>query len=293
MKLISRNANSLLSDLTSTILNFPKIASIFALSRHGFLRPGEWKMDIYSSHSTWLLGIRSVADLDDFCRRIWKLNGQGILDDDDAQALAEKAEAHRTNLKKARSDGLAPPRSFFPVKPKSDFNRTEAATGRRDPKRWARKRRLGDGSVLLPEFRGLFTEGERAALYIVISDWRTRGRCDCTVEEIGDRAGVGPTTVRSSLRKAAQLKILQVIERRQWRARNLPNVIKVIHEGQREWVKKFRPNLGLKKYGIGFNKATASETYGIKNRNGRPSYSSKPAPKGGFQPSASRGSGFG
>lgn len=250
-------------------------------------------MDIYSSLSTWLLGIRSPADLDDFCRRLWKLNGQGILDDEDAQALAEKAETHRTNLKKARSDGLAPPRSFFPTKPKSERNRTEAATGRRDPKRWARKRMLGDRGVLPPEFSELFTEGERAALHVVMSDWRQRGRCDCTVEEIGDRAGVGPTTVRSSLRKAAQLKILQVIERRQWRAKNLPNLIKVIHPRQIEWIKRFRPNLGLKKYRIGFNKPTASETYGIKDKNGRPSYSQKPAPKGGFQPSASRGSGFG
>lgn len=250
-------------------------------------------MDIYSSLSTWLLGIRSVVDLDDFCRKLWKLHGQGTLDDDDAQALAGKVEVHRANLKKARSDGLAPPRSFFPQRPKSDLSRTEAATGGRDPVRWARKRRLGDGSVLLPEFRGLFTEGERAALYIVISDWRQRGRCDCTVEEIGDRAGVGPTTVRNSLRKAAQLGIVRVVERRQWRAKNLPNLIKVIHAGQIEWTKKFRPNLGLKKYGTGFNKPTSSETYGLKDRNGRPSYSPKPAPKGGFQPSASRGSGFG
>ncbi len=250
-------------------------------------------MDIYSQLSTWLLGIRSTADVDDFCRRIWKLHGLGALDDDDADALAGKAQTHRINLKKCRSNGSAPPRSSFVQKAKSELSRSEAATGGRDPKRWARKRTLGDGSVLRPEFRGLFTEGERAVLYIVISDWRQRGRCDCSVEEIGDRAGVGKTTVRNSLRKASQFGIVQITERRRWRAKNLPNVIKVIHEGQIEWVKKFRPNLGLKTFTIGFKKPRASATSGKKSSCGRPSYSAKPYPKGDFQSSARRGSGSG
>ncbi|RVD67639.1 hypothetical protein EN751_35690, partial [Mesorhizobium sp. M4A.F.Ca.ET.029.04.2.1] len=43
---------------------------------------------------------------------------------------------------------------------------------------------------------GAFTEGESAALYIVMSDCRQHGRCDRSVKEIGDRAGeLGPDSL--------------------------------------------------------------------------------------------------
>ncbi|RWE90321.1 MAG: hypothetical protein EOS43_33945, partial [Mesorhizobium sp.] len=162
-------------------------------------------MDLYSTLSLWLTNIRSLAELDDFCRQIWKLYGEELLGEADAERLCEKAERQRANLKKAPADGRALPRSSYPQRPLSERGRREAASGLRDPVRWRRKRRLARMQAIRPEFAGEFTEGESAALYIVMCDCRQHGKCDRSVKEIGDRAGVGPTTVRNALRKASRL----------------------------------------------------------------------------------------
>ncbi|RWD64066.1 hypothetical protein [Mesorhizobium sp.] len=215
-------------------------------------------MDLYSTLSLWLTNIRSLAELDDFCRQIWKLYGEELLGEADAERLCEKAERQRANLKKAPADGRALPRSSYPQRPRSERGRREAASGLRDPVRWRRKRRLARMQAIRPEFAGEFTEGESAALYIVMSDCRQHGKCDRSVKEIGDRAGVGPTTVRNALRKASTLGLLRVSERRQWRARNLTNHIVIVHRRQIAWIAKFRPNLGLKFYPTAFKKAAST-----------------------------------
>ncbi|RWD39446.1 MAG: hypothetical protein EOS59_33230, partial [Mesorhizobium sp.] len=199
-----------------------------------------------------------MAELDDFCRQIWKLYGEELLGEADAERLCEKAERQRANLKKAPADGRALPRSSYPQRPRSERGRREAASGLRDPVRWRRKRRLARMQAIRPEFAGEFTEGESAALYIVMSDCRQHGKCDRSVKEIGDRAGVGPTTVRNALRKASTLGLLRVSERRQWRARNLTNHIVIVHRRQIAWIAKFRPNLGLKFYPTAFKKAAST-----------------------------------
>lgn len=215
-------------------------------------------MDLYSTLSLWLTNIRSLAELDDFCRQIWKLYGEESLGEADAERLCEKAERQRANLKKAPADGRALPRSSYPQRPRSERGRREAASGLRDPVRWRRKRRLARMQAIRPEFAGEFTEGESAALYIVMSDCRQHGNCDRSVKEIGDRAGVGATTVRNALRKASTLGLLRVTERRQWRARNLTNHIVIVHRRQIAWIAKFRPNLGLKFYPTAFKKAAST-----------------------------------
>lgn len=245
-------------------------------------------MDLYSTLSLWLTNVKSLPELDDFSRQVWKLSSEGKISDEDAVRLSEKVDVRRDNLKKARSEGLAPPRDYYPKRQKSERSRTEAAIGPRDPVRWARKRRLGDMASIRPEFRDRFTEGERAALYIIMSDWRQHRRCTRSVKEIGDRAGVGPTTVRNALRKASQLGLIRITERRQWRAKNLPNVIVVVHHRQIDWISKFRPNLGLKFYPIGFKKPASSGTFGNKNLDGRPVSSRMGGPTGGLQPFAGR-----
>ncbi|RWE35196.1 hypothetical protein [Mesorhizobium sp.] len=240
-------------------------------------------MDLYSTLSLWLTNIRSLAELDDFCRQIWKLYGEESLGEDDAERLCERAERQRCDLKKAPAGGRSLPRSCYPQRARSERSRREAARGSRDPKRWGRKRRLARMQAVRPEFAGAFTEGESAALYIVMSDCRQHGRCDRSVKEIGDRAGVGPTTVRNSLRKASRLGLLRITERRQWRARNLTNHIVVVHRRQIDWIAKFRPKLGLKFYPTGFKKA-ASTGSSRNKQSGRPFGSRSDWPPDGPKP---------
>ncbi|WP_292256773.1 hypothetical protein [Mesorhizobium sp.] len=224
-----------------------------------------------------------MAELDDFCRQIWKLYGEESLVEDDAERLCEKAERKRCDLKRAPAGGTALPRSCYPQRARSERSRREAAHGSRDPKRWGRKRRLARMQAVRPEFAGAFTEGESAALYIVMSDCRQHGRCDRSVKEIGDRAGVGATTVRNALRKASRLGLLRVTERRQWRARNLTNHIVVVHRRQIAWIAKFRPKLGLKFYPTAFKKA-ASTGSSRNNQSGRPFGSRSDWPPDGPKP---------
>ncbi|TGQ13508.1 hypothetical protein [Mesorhizobium sp. M00.F.Ca.ET.217.01.1.1] len=224
-----------------------------------------------------------MAELDDFCRQIWKLYGEESLVEDDAERLCEKAERQRCDLKRAPAGGTALPRSCYPQRARSERSRREAAHGSRDPKRWGRKRRLARMQAVRPEFAGAFTEGESAALYIVMSDCRQHGRCDRSVKEIGDRAGVGATTVRNALRKASRLGLLRVTERRQWRARNLTNHIVVVHRRQIAWIAKFRPKLGLKFYPTGFKKA-ASTGSSRNKQSGRPFGSRSDWPPDGPKP---------
>lgn len=246
-------------------------------------------MDLYSTLSLWLTNIRSLAELDDFCRQIWKLYGEESLVEDDAERLCEKAERQRCDLKRAPAGGTALPRSCYPQRARSERSRREAAHGHRDPKRWGRKRRLARMQAVRPEFAGAFTEGESAALYIVMSDCRQHGRCDRSVKEIGDRAGVGATTVRNALRKASRLGLLRVTERRQWRARNLTNHIVVVHRRQIAWIAKFRPKLGLKFYPTGFKKA-ASTGSSRNKQSGRPFGSRSDWPPDGLKPFPSHAS---
>ncbi|MDX8499117.1 hypothetical protein RFM99_11885 [Mesorhizobium sp. VK4C] len=246
-------------------------------------------MDLYSTLSLWLTNIRSLAELDDFCRQLWKLYGEESLGEDDAERLCDKADRRRATIKKDRAGGCALPHSCYPQRQRTERSRREAAHGPRDSARWQRKRRLARMQAIRPEFAGAFTEGESAALFIVMSDCRQLGKCDRSVKEIGDRAGVGPTTVRNALRKASTLGLLRVTERRQWRARNLTNYIVLVHPRQIAWIAKFRPKLGLKFYPTAFKKA-ASTGSSRNKQSGRPFGSRSDWPPDGLKPYPSHAS---
>lgn len=156
--------------------------------------------------------------------------------------------------------------SWFPRRVPSLQSRAEAASGKRDPQRLERKRRFGGSSVLPQQLSGMFTEGERAVLYIVASDIRQTGQCCCTNKEIGDRAGVGLTTTRNALRKARTHGLISVEHREQWRGKNLSNIVRIVCTYWKRWLVKFRPNLGFSKRSMGVGTSTSLETYGIKEQ---------------------------
>lgn len=228
--------------------------------------------------------------IDDFVKLLWgrlSADAGGPLDDDQTQILARMAAERRAALLEAREKRQPPAQSYFPVRPKSDQSRQQAASGKRDPERWARKQRLGGLAALPPsdDYEG-FTEGERAALYIVAADVRELGACRCTVAEIADRAGVGQTTVRNAVRKARDRGILKVEHRPQWRNKWLCNVITIICRTWLGWLKRFRPNLGFSFKGV--KKPASTDTYGFKNKSGRPFRQPEDGPSGRFQRFASR-----
>lgn len=234
-----------------------------------------------------LARIRTVEDADNVFQLALKLIAElpeyELLAAQMFEAVDERRREFLTSKKRE-----APQRSYFPTRPKSQKSRTKAASGKRCPIRWDRKRRLGDMSALPPHLRGRFTEGERAVLYIVAADCRKHGSCRISAKEIGDRSGVGRTTVRNALRRARQMKIVHVRHREQWRGKNLPNIVTITCPVWCSWLQKFRPRLGLNFQFKGINKPALTETSGNTNTNGQPSGNLKDGPSGGLQPFASR-----
>ena len=232
----------------------------------------------------------SQGQVNDFVRLLYSRLHEaagGPLDDREAQLLHQMALQRLDDLQDAREKRLPPTRSWFPQRPKSDQSREQAASGKRDPERWARKQRLGGLAALPPadEYEG-FTEGERAALYIIAADVREFGACRCTVAEIADRAGVGQTTARNAIRQARARGLLKVAHRPQWRNKWLSNIITIICKTWLGWLKRFRPNLGFKFKGV--KKPASTDTYGFKNISGQPFRQPEGGPTGRFQRFASR-----
>lgn len=178
-----------------------------------------------------------------------------------SSAIYETALVKRTALLEEGHDTYPPRPSYFPARPKSELTRSQAAAGKRDMERWGRKRRLGSREAMPASLCDLFTEGERAVLYIIAADQRERGQCNCSHQEIADRAGVGKTTTSNALRKASQHGLIGVQYRPQWRGKNLPNIVRVICQSWLSWQVRFRPKLGFNYSLKGVKLAKPLETF--------------------------------
>jgi len=83
-----------------------------------------------------------------------------------------------------------------------------------------------------------YTEGERAVLFIVAGEVKRHGICDLPIDEIADRAGVGKTTVQNAMHEARRLGHVEITERPQLGAKNLPNVVKVASGEWLAWIRR-------------------------------------------------------
>jgi len=128
--------------------------------------------------------------------------------------------------------------SFFAERKRSGVPRSVAASRKRDPERTARKRRFAAMSILPPHVSESFTEGERAALFIIADDCRLKGYCDASAKEIADRAGVGITTVRNAYRQAKIRGLIDIEEREAEgrRGKHSPNIYRIACLLWKKWI---------------------------------------------------------
>jgi hypothetical protein len=179
----------------------------------------------------------TLAHLDDLARNLWQAYGAGNLQDAEAENLAARIEDRRREIRPQDRTAVRAPHvpridaSFFPAKRRYPVS----------PDRYAsqqRRRRLAASGPMPPNLACHFTVGQQAVLRIVANEVREKGSCALSIGEIAARAGVGVTTARDAIRAAALDGLVVIEERRQHRAPNLPNRVRVISREWLNWLKR-------------------------------------------------------
>ena len=187
--------------------------------------------------------------LDNIVRSIWHDWGKGALTDDEGNFLQGAVERRRPiTFYRPSRNGAGPARavgslvgrlvdrigSRYTPRPARRRLTDEERTKRRH-----RKRMLGGSSVMPDTIRHHYTEGERSVMCVVAGEVKRHGICDLPIDEIGDRAGVGRTTVQNAMHEARRLGHVEITERpRRYGAKSLPNVVKITSAEWRVWIKR-------------------------------------------------------
>ena len=147
---------------------------------------------------------------------LWRAYSAGQIGETDAEALSVLIEA-----RKALPVNLALPTSrVIGSRPRSD-----ASMERR--RRWAASGRLP------PQLAARFTLAEAAVLATIALQVVRRGDCRLAIGHVAALAGVSETTVRNALRRARELGLVTIEERRLSAWRSDTNVVRIV---SREWV---------------------------------------------------------
>lgn len=170
---------------------------------------------------------RTLARMDELARKVWQAHASGAVDDDAAQALAERLHERRKAVRgtivpvgiPAGRVSLFPPRR--PV---------------RSPDRWAslaRRRQLAASGPMPPALASRFTTGQLAVLRVVGDEIARQGACALCLDAIAARAGVCRRLAQGAIRLAEGDGLLIVQERRHEGRKNDPNVVRIL---SREWL---------------------------------------------------------
>lgn len=188
-------------------------------------------MSSFAIMSEQLMRVRVPADIQKFLveARLWV--EKKLISIDQFAILLNSAQELQASFQTRSERAVGQLSTIFPSILKRCGSRSHAASGKRNAKDWARKRNLGSSPRLPLDdlMRGLFTEGERSVLYVIIADCEKKGCCTDYVESIARRAGVGLTTARNAMRKAKspEVGLLAIQHRPRPGQKHLSNIITV------------------------------------------------------------------
>ena len=196
-------------------------------------------------------------ELDDLVRGAWCHHVNGRLTENDMEALDEAARARRAALQERRTEIRPKPRAAPSGAPRGPAPlRQGLRRPQRSPDRQAsieRRRRLVASGPLPPPLAARFTWGEQAVMRIIGDECRAHGQCTLHIDTIAARAGVHRTTVQNALREGQgrgpvpNTPIISVQERRRAGQRSLTNIIRIVSEEWRSWLRRGprRPPMGV------------------------------------------------
>lgn len=193
--------------------------------------------------ATAITTARTTATLDNTARLIWRALSEALIDDADAERLSIATEARRAALEGGG---------------RRNMPRTTEARPRpcRTPERTrsiARRRSLATSGAVPSSIALHFTISELAALTVIAREIQRSGRCTLFKDQIASMAGTSRTVVHDACRKARELGLITITERRFSAWRNDANLITITAPEWRKW-------LGLDGRGGGFGKVKSTNT---------------------------------
>jgi hypothetical protein len=170
---------------------------------------------------------RTLAQLEDLSRLLWRANAEGHVDAAAATAASEALAARRARIKAGRPLPLPSP-STARRKPPRSPDRARSIE---------RRRRTAASGAMPPAIASRFTTGEAAVLAVVAREVQRSGRCEFYLDKIAALAGVCRSTAQNALHQARRLGLLRVTERRRRGAKSLTNVVDIISAEWRAWLR--------------------------------------------------------
>lgn len=184
---------------------------------------------------------------------LWRGHAAGLIEDAEAQRLAEAIEARRKPLQSLHE---------LPRLRQNLFPERRPQLAKRHPERIARRRRLAATGPLPATLAAAWTTSELAVLRIVGGEVRDKGVCERTLPEIAARAGVCRTTAQTTIRKAAKIGLVSIKERRRKGAKNLSNVVRIVSDEWLTWLRRGPRTADMAEdAGIGFKKMSPTEIH--------------------------------
>ena len=165
------------------------------------------------------LNTASLSGVDAAVRTAYSRFGE--LTDEQTTQIAELAQSRRDKLQGRRTE-LAPRRSGS--RPRSIMS-------------IERRRRWACAGYVPPHIAAGFTLAESAVLAVVALEVSKKGSCALSVGHLAALAGVGLTTARNAIRRAARLGFLTVEHRRVSAWRNETNLVRVTCSMWRGWIR--------------------------------------------------------
>jgi hypothetical protein len=179
-------------------------------------------------------GARTLARMDELSRQIWQGRVSEVLDDAQAQALAERLHARRSAIR----EGIVPvgipagrPSLFPPRRTVTSPDKTVS----RD-----RRRLLASSGPMPPALASRFTTGQLAVLRIVADEVAAKGVCGLCIDAIAARAGVCRRLAQGAIRLAEGDGLLVIQERRHQGRKNSPNLVRIISREWQAWMRRGR-----------------------------------------------------